>query len=123
MHLTRIIAGEVARALSVLVLVFLCFAHQPLAYDRYGPSEAVLSALDCGAGLAGDPVDTPSKARKACDVCRVATAIDLPTPPLVACPMLLPLGSSGTDFRVASILATPASSGGGPRAPPVRAAV
>jgi hypothetical protein len=118
------IAGEVARALSVLALVFLSFAHQPLAgVDRTGPSEAVGVAVYCGAGLAGDPFDPRSTPRRACEVCRVATAIDLPTLPLVVCPVLLPLGRNPVDFRVAGMSATPPGVGGDPRAPPVRAAV
>lgn len=122
MRLFWAIAGEVARAVSVLALVFLSFGHQPLAIERSGGTTAVSTAIICGVGFAGDPSDPRSRTKNTCELCRVATSIDLPTPPLFACPVLVPLGKSDTGFFFTAAFTTPDSVGGGPRAPPVLAA-
>lgn len=114
----RTILAELTRALAVLAFAFLSFAHQPLAVERYGRSPAVTEAFICGADLTGDPADSRDLKTYRCDACRVASPVDLPPPPIFACPVLQPLGLAFVSARPAVLPAAPVPSGGGPRAPP-----
>ena len=118
MRLIRTIGEETLRALSVLALVFLAFAQQPLAYERYGVSTAVSAAVHCGAGLTGDPSDDRTRAKKPRDVLRTVMAIDLPALPAALSPVLRPLGCGTARLPVANTTIAPFLAGGGPRAPP-----
>lgn len=117
----RTIFGELTRALAVLVFAALSFVAQPAAVERYGASFAVTNAFFCGAGLPGDPGDPRGKRGAAsCDACRIATAVDLPLPPVLAAPVLCQLGRGETRIFVSRPPVAPVLTGGGPRAPPVR---
>ena len=115
----RTIFSELTRALAVLVFASLSFVAQPSAVERYGDSFAVTDAFYCGAGLPGDPGDPRGKRGAAsCDACRIATAVDLPLPPVLAAPVLCQLGRGETRVFVSILPTAPVLSGGGPRAPP-----
>ena len=114
----RTVFGEFTRALAVLAFAFLSFAHQPLAIERYGASDAVTTAFYCGAGFTGDPDDQRGKDGKTCEACRIATAFDLPAPPPITEPVLRQLGTNIARPPVFAVPVTPERAGGGPRAPP-----
>ena len=117
----RTIFSELIRALAVLVFASLSFVAQPAAVERYGASFAVTDAFYCGAGLPGDPGDPRGKRGAAsCDACRIATAVDLPLPPVLAAPVLHQLGRGDIRILVSLVPTAPILSGGGPRAPPAR---
>jgi hypothetical protein len=90
---TRTLA-EVVRALSVLALLFLNFAHQPAFAAQSG--EDVLSAIIgqsfCGAPVADDDGHAP------CHACRIGGGADLP--PAVE----LPCSSPSVAIRLAGAL-------------------
>ncbi len=77
MHSLRQIGSELARALVVLALVFLSFAHAPLAAAApHGPTlTATLDMSFCGDVPAGD-----AKAHAPCHACRLGAGADLPAP-------------------------------------------
>jgi hypothetical protein len=115
----RTVFGELTRALAVLAFAFLSFAHQPLAVERYGASNAVTTAFYCGAGFTGDPDDPSGKDDKTCQACRIASAFDLPAPERFTEPVLHLLGAHRTRPLDLLVPATPERAGGGPRAPPI----
>ena len=71
--------SDTARALVVLALVFLTFAHAPVASAQSG---TVLTA-SIDASYCGDLPDGDGKAHAPCHACRLG-GIDLPPPPIVA---------------------------------------
>lgn len=84
----RQIGGEVARALVVLALVFLSFAHTGMA----APSTEVVMA-QAAMSLCGDVTemahhdDDGAATHAPCHACRIGNAADLPPPPsnVIAC--------------------------------------
>ncbi|OEO31884.1 hypothetical protein VW23_014080 [Devosia insulae DS-56] len=108
----RQMGSDTARALVVLALVFLSFAHAPVASAESG---ALLTA-SVAASYCGDMPDGDGKAHAPCHACRVG-GIDLPPPPtsftapLAACEI--------SYFRTASVLAVNSTYiSARPRAPP-----
>ncbi|AEQ50715.1 hypothetical protein [Pelagibacterium halotolerans] len=100
MGLARDIGGEIVKALAVLALVFLAFAHQPVsvgaADDGFSYSVADLSF--CG----GAP-DDDSGGHSPCHACRAGIA-DLPPAPCEIEPAYVGFASAGfalTDDLVA----------------------
>lgn len=76
MATSRHIAAELARALAVLALVFLSFAHQPVS--AAGPQHEMLTVA-VTASFCGDvPADPQSHAP--CHACRIGGGADLPPP-------------------------------------------
>lgn len=71
----RHIAAELVRALAVLALVFLSYAHQPVAASPldHDVLTVAVTASFCG--------DTPADSSHApCHACRVGSGADLPPP-------------------------------------------
>jgi hypothetical protein len=77
MSLARDIGGEIVKALAVLALVFLAFAHQPVAVQAAddGFSYSVADLSFCG----GSP-DNEGAGHSPCHACRAGVA-DLPPAP------------------------------------------
>lgn len=114
MGLVRDIGGEIVKALAVLALVFLSFAHQPAAVAQVddGPQWAVADLSFCGSGLDGE-----GDGHLPCHACRAGVA-DLPPAPCVAEPAYVALDESG--FVLADDLVRDQDGYGSanPRAPP-----
>lgn len=68
--------GESLRALAVLALLFLSFAHQPVSAL---PASDTLSLAASGLSFCGDPVSGEDHGNAPCHACRVAGAA-LPPP-------------------------------------------
>lgn len=68
---------DVLRAALVLALVFLSFAHTPVAASA-GHPDALTAAVD--ASWCGDAPDGDSKAHAPCHACRIGAGADLPPP-------------------------------------------
>jgi hypothetical protein len=98
MGLARDIGGEIVKALAVLALVFLAFAHQPVAIQAAddGLSYSVADLSFCG----GAP-DDGSGGHSPCHACRAGIA-DLPPAPCVAEPAYTRFALA--EFRVADDL-------------------
>ena len=113
-RLARDIGGEAIKALAVLALVFLSFAHQPVAVAQAddGPQWAVADLSYCG----GAP-DGEGGGHSPCHACRAGVA-DLPPAPCVAEPAYVAFAEIGfapvDDFMVGEGGFSPAN----PRAPP-----
>ena len=76
MGVTRHI-GELVRALAVLALVFLNFAHAPLASPVVGEGWAAVGSSFCGTAP-----DTNEQAHAPCHACRIGSGADLPAAPV-----------------------------------------
>jgi len=74
---------EVLRALCVLALIFLSFAHAPVTAATSG-SDVLTAALDMS--YCGDLPDDP-KAHVPCHACRIGSGADLPPPCAIALPI------------------------------------
>ena len=81
--MARQIGIELMRALCVLALVFLSFAHTSLAAPLTGP-DTLTAAVD--ASYCGDQPDN-TKAHAPCHACRIGGGADLPSP----CGPMLPV--------------------------------
>lgn len=67
---------EIVRALCVLALIFLNFAHAPFAL---GGEDAVTAQIG---SFCGDPIDSPADAKgNPCQACRIDGGTALPPPP------------------------------------------
>lgn len=87
MLVIRAIYSDMLRALAVLSLAFLSFAHIPPVPVVYGASAAVATIVTCSGGLPGSG---PEKPHKTCDLCRIAAGMDLPSIPCrIDAPMVL----------------------------------
>lgn len=100
---SRSIAMEMVRALCVLAVVFLNFAHQAPVLAKSPPTEllAVASSLSfCGDGEALPD----SKGHAPCHACRLGAAADLPVVPVPGAPRLgcteQPLGLIPLQIRI-----------------------
>ena len=85
MQQARNMAIEGVRALLVLALIFLSFAHTPVAPASAGP-DPLTAALDmsyCG-DLPGDP-----RAHAPCHACRIGGGADVAPPSTVATPVVV----------------------------------
>lgn len=96
------IAADLVRALAVLALVFLSYAHQPVG--TVAPEQDVLTVA-VTASFCGDLPDD-GKAHAPCHACRIGGGADLPPPceglihlPTLAEPAFAELGA--TAFVVA----------------------
>lgn len=76
---------EVLRALCVLALIFLSFAHTSVASAGPVP-DTLTAALDLS--YCGDMPDNP-KAHAPCHACRIGGGADLPPPCTIAVPVAL----------------------------------
>jgi hypothetical protein len=110
----RLAIVEVVRALAVLALVCLNFAHAPLASaSPHGGWAAVDSASYCG-----EPLEDGSTQHAPCHACRIGGGADLPPP----CPAIAPRLEAGALDHAVSISPPPARSVPGrifARGPPV----
>lgn len=114
MSLVRDICGEIAKALAVLALVFLSFAHQPVAIAQPADGD-VFSLADihsyCGSPAEEEPGHAP------CHACRAGVA-DLPAAPCVAEPAYLAFADAGFVLSDETAPAQTEFSPANPRAPP-----
>lgn len=85
MQQARNMAIEGVRALLVLALIFLSFAHTPVALASAGP-DTLTAALDMS--YCGDVPDDP-QAHAPCHACRIGGGADLPPPCTVATPVVV----------------------------------
>lgn len=76
LHRLRHVGPDLARALVVLALVFLSFAHAPVGIAF--PAGDLLATVD--ASLCGDAPDSDGKAHAPCHACRLGAAADVPPP-------------------------------------------
>lgn len=76
--------SDLLRACVVLALVFLSFAHAPIAASA-GPHDTLTAAVDMS--WCGDAPDGDGKGHAPCHACRLGAGADLPT----ACAVPLPL--------------------------------
>lgn len=97
-HLRRDIA-EIVRALVVLALVFLNFAHAPVAFAA-GETGA---AAFCGDAPDGGP-DGPT-VKEPCSACRLAGSIALPEAPCAASAIVLAIVA--VDYGMAAAPVVP----------------
>ena len=105
---------EVLRALCVLALIFLSFAHTPVTAVASSP--AVLNAaLDMS--YCGDLPDDP-KAHAACHACRIGGSADLPPPCNIALPVTVVADVAYGAMPSLSLPATPIHSFNA-RGPPI----
>lgn len=117
MRLVRDIFEEVIKALAVLALVFLSFAHQPVAVAQPddGLHWSVADLSYCGSAPDGE-----GDRHMPCHACRVGIA-DLPPVPCVVEPAYVAFADTGfelgDDFAVSQHGFSPAN----PRAPPALA--
>lgn len=113
MGIVRDIAKEAVKALAVLALVFLSFAHQPVQVPTGddGFSFAVSDLSYCGA------VDGDAGGHAPCHACRVSLA-DLPPPPCVAEPAYLAFATLDYAPADSVAFAQPGYTLRNPRAPP-----
>ena len=116
MVLFRQIAAEVTKALVVLALVFLSFAHQPVALagdegDILGNPQVALSF--CG----GAPDDDGNASHVPCHACRFDLA-PLPQPPCVASPAYASYVALAVLLDDAPVIFGRAYRSDFPRAPP-----
>jgi hypothetical protein len=97
---------EALRALCVLALLFLNFAHQPMpAYAVPGDAFSLAQSLDfCGDPTAGDPA-----AHAPCHACRLGGIADLPPAPDVP---LRPCTVTDVAYGALPVLALPATTRG-----------
>lgn len=105
---------ETVRALTVLALVFLNFAHQPaFAAPMPGDSVTVLASQSfCGEPVGDDSDHAP------CNACRIGSGADLPPVTDIPCspvPAAIRLGAVPAAFVIAPHDPGPA----GPRGPPL----
>ena len=117
MSLARDIGGEVVKALSVLALIFLSFAHQTVQLPASSFDGAVLSISElsmCGKGHDGE-----AASHAPCHACRPDLA-DLPQPPYLASPAF---GFSAPKLAQRDSLGSGRTSylSSNPRAPPIPA--
>ena len=114
MTFVRVIAGDMIKALTVLALVFLSFAHQPVAVAQ--PDDALaFSVADlsyCGSSPDGD-----QGGHAPCHACRAGLA-DLPLPPCVAEPAYAGFARAAFVIADDAPLAQYLFSVRNPRAPP-----
>lgn len=104
--------AETMRALVVLALIFLNFAHQPaIAASPGDVMTLVASQSFCGAPLADDEEHAP------CHACRIGAGADLPPVAALPCPPIaLALRLVGDPAPVAIARYAPLPAGA--RAPP-----
>ena len=116
MGLARDIGGEVLKALAVLALVFLSFAHQPVAvaHPDDGPRWALADLSFCGTAPDGEAGHMP------CHACRAGVA-DLPPAPCVAEPAYVAFIDASFALGDDSPAAQHGFAFANPRAPPARA--
>jgi hypothetical protein len=81
----RNIGEELLRALVVLALIFLSFAHTPGVAAEAGPA-TLTAALDMS--YCGDMPDDP-RAHAPCHACRIGGGADLPPPCAIAIPVVV----------------------------------
>lgn len=112
LHRLRQMGSDTARALVVLALVFLTFAHAPVAAAQSGAFTTSVAASYCGSLPDGD-----GKAYAPCHACRFGD-VELPPPPSVAAKTRL-VSTQVSYFRAAAIAAIHSRHvSARPRAPP-----
>lgn len=93
---------EVLRALVVLALLFLSFAHNPASAATPGP-DTLTAALDLS--YCGDLPDDP-RAHAPCHACRIGGGADLPPSAAIALPVAV---IAGVAYGAMPVLAPPAA--------------
>ncbi len=115
MRETRGAGMELVRALCVLALLFLNFAHAPIAAQP-GNSDILTAAIS--ADFCGGMPDSDGGAHAPCHACRIGGAADLPPPvATLACPASVALVVFGASVVRQAPGAPPRPYGA--RAPPV----
>lgn len=77
MAINRHIAADLVRALAVLALVFLSYAHQPVGAAQALEHDVLTAAVT--ASFCGDAPED-GKAHAPCHACRIGGGADLPPP-------------------------------------------
>lgn len=113
LHHLRQMGSDTARALVVLALVFLSFAHAPVAAAQ----SATVFTAGVSASYCGDMPDGDGKAHAPCHACRIG-GIDLPPPPATAVKAAVALGPVSYFRPAAAIAVTSTHISARPRAPP-----
>lgn len=116
--MARAIAGEMIKALAVLALVFLSFAHQPVQLSASGDGSSLLAAIDlsfCGS----EPGDDHA-GHSPCHACRGGIA-DLAAPPCVAERAYAAFAAFDTELADDIVVGQAIYSNKSPRAPPALA--
>lgn len=103
MQHARNMAIEGLRALAVLALAFLSFAHTPVALASSGP-DTLAAALDMS--YCGDLPDTP-RAHAPCHACRIGGSADLVPPCTIAIPAVVLTDVAWGAMPSLSLPATP----------------
>ncbi len=113
LHHLRQMGSDTARALVVLALLFLSFAHAPVAAAQSG----AVFTVSVAASYCGDLPDGDGKTHAPCHACRVGS-IDLPPPPAVAIKVTV-APCAVSYFRPAAVIAVNSTYvSARPRAPP-----
>lgn len=109
---------ELARALLVLALLFLNFAHLPPASASAGPD--ILTAQVDQSWCGDVPLGGTDTSHAPCHACRIGAAADLPPAPCAA--LRLPAEPQAIAFVLTQtdIAAPHLSTAARPRAPPAR---
>ena len=108
---------DLARALVVLALLFLNFAHVPATGAAPGPD--ILSAQATQSWCGDAPLGNTDTSHAPCHACRIGSGLDLPPAPALAAPA--PQRQCDTiTVAIDSIpVVRPVSGAARPRAPPV----
>ncbi|MCD7060205.1 hypothetical protein [Pelagibacterium xiamenense] len=85
MTLARQIAGEAIKALAVLALIFLSFAHTPAQSSDFGDDGAYAVSAYSAVTYCGQGPEDDGAGHGPCHACRAGIA-DLPAPPCSADP-------------------------------------
>ena len=114
-HIAATIVRDIARALVVLALVFLSYAHQPINVAHALGDDVLTVAVT--ADFCGDASDD-GKAHAPCHACRIGGGADLP--PLPCAGIEAPIAVASVTYFGATVrLPTVAAYGSArPRAPP-----
>lgn len=117
LHQMRQWGSELARALVVLALIFLAFAHTPVVA---APSTDTIFTAAIDQSYCGDLSDGGDGAHLPCHACRIGAGADLPPPPAIG--VCAPIECAPVAYVQTSIAVTAPTerTAAQPRAPPVK---
>lgn len=110
-NIARVLMAELARALCVLGLVFLSFAHAPVSVAGGDPGIGALS-------FCGDPIDGSGGDAAPCQACRLGQGLDLPPPPASISCARVAVGAALLPARATAMWINLAWMPAAPRGPP-----
>lgn len=118
------IAGFALRALCVLALLFVSFAHRvpaaAAASDGFAAEYVLPDGSFAGLCLSGDAHGPDGKVlfKPGCEACRLSASLLLPPPPLDGLPILHPVTAPFVPWRLAGLSLSGFSPGNPSRGPP-----